>query len=709
MRSLLGALLLVLGAGPAMAQVDAETADEEVDPLGEIIVVVDTRSAGSIARDQRAVSVVDQEDLEAIAPRTAPEALRLAPGVSVQKTNHAGGSPYVRGTTGQQTLLMIDGFRLNTSIMRAGPNQYFATVDPDALRRIEVLRGAGSVLYGSDAIGGVIEATTRDPLPGGHRARGALRAATAEDSLGGRVQYDGSVAGIGYLAGIGARDFGNLRGAGSPALAEVPIYDGDEQLFTSYDEVSGNAKVVAPLGPGNVIASALVFRQHDAPRTDKCNPGPPFECRFFDEQSYDLGYLRYRADLGLVQEVDVGVAFARTHEVRSRHRESRDVIEHERDDVLTLGIVGRASTPTWRFGDGGALRLSYGADIYSDSLASKASDEAMSTGQVVARARGKYLDGSSYLSAAAYGFGELLVDETMSFTAGARLNTVRARVADDPAAGAPSFVQWNTTPVASAGTRLRLAGPVFAVATANQGFRAPNLDDLTALGDEGPGYQLANPSLGAERSLSLEAGLQVRHERAWVSAFAFTSFIDDFIAREAVECPPELAARCGDSDRVYRLVNVETARIRGVELAAQAYLDAGVSVLATATWTRGDKQVSEEPAAPREPLSKIPPVHGVVRVRFEIAGDYFAETDARWALDQDRLSPADLGDPRIPPGGTPAYGVVDVRVGARWNDHLRGTLAVENLADTGYRVHGSGVDGAGFNVVLAVSGTVGVR
>jgi iron complex outermembrane receptor protein/hemoglobin/transferrin/lactoferrin receptor protein len=259
------------------------------------------------------------------------------------------------------------------------------------------------------------------------------------------------------------------------------------------------------------------------------------------------------------------------------------------------------------------------------------------------------------------------------------------------------------------GVRLHVGGPVWAVASANQGFRAPNLDDLTAQSSEGPGFQIGNPALRAESSITFEGGVQVRDRRATASAFAYATYIDDFITREVTTCPEPLQAACGDEAAVFRLINAESARVRGVELDAHVQLPAGVSLLGAATWTRGDRQTSAEPADPREPLSRLPPTHGVFAVRFAIARDYFAETAARWALAQDRLSAADLADARIPPGGTPGFGVVDVRAGARIRDDLRVTVAVENLANSRWRVHGSGVDGAGLNVVVAVSGGVGWR
>ncbi len=96
--------------------------------------------------------------------RTTPEALIGMNGVFVQKTNHGGGSPFVRGLTGNQTLIMVDGIRMNNSTFRYGPNQYLNTIDAFTINRIEVAKGTGSVQYGTDAIGGVIQVITKEPF-----------------------------------------------------------------------------------------------------------------------------------------------------------------------------------------------------------------------------------------------------------------------------------------------------------------------------------------------------------------------------------------------------------------------------------------------------------------------------------------------------------------------------------------------------------------
>ncbi|MEX1364045.1 MAG: Plug domain-containing protein, partial [Nannocystaceae bacterium] len=169
----------------------------------------------------RASSVVTRQDLEERLPRSAPDALRGEPGVYVQQTAHGQGSPYLRGLTGQQTVMFFDGVRVNNSTFRQGPNQYFFTIDARTIQRLEVVRGSASTRHGSDALGGALLSTPVEPTmtvgrrPWTVHPRVITRFTTADGELGGRGQLDLSYRGkLGILVGAGYRDIGQLRAGG---------------------------------------------------------------------------------------------------------------------------------------------------------------------------------------------------------------------------------------------------------------------------------------------------------------------------------------------------------------------------------------------------------------------------------------------------------------------------------------------------------------
>ncbi|MFZ9214818.1 MAG: TonB-dependent receptor plug domain-containing protein, partial [Sediminibacterium sp.] len=115
------------------------------------------------------ISAIDQNQIRETNARTTPEALQGVAGVFLQKTNHGGGSAFIRGLTGNQTLLVIDGIRLNNATYRYGPNQYLNTIDMFTLEKLEVFKGIGAIEYGSDAMGGVIHLTTKEANTSGSK------------------------------------------------------------------------------------------------------------------------------------------------------------------------------------------------------------------------------------------------------------------------------------------------------------------------------------------------------------------------------------------------------------------------------------------------------------------------------------------------------------------------------------------------------------
>ena len=155
-------LFIILQLSVSLLGTEPDSSENHSKALDEVVVTA-LRSESKIISIPSSISVVDEEYISTRLSRTTPEILMGTAGVFVQKTNHGGGSPFVRGLTGNQILLLIDGIRLNNSTFRYGPNQYFNTIDPFSISRMEVLKGEGAVAYGSDALGGTIQVFTQNP------------------------------------------------------------------------------------------------------------------------------------------------------------------------------------------------------------------------------------------------------------------------------------------------------------------------------------------------------------------------------------------------------------------------------------------------------------------------------------------------------------------------------------------------------------------
>ena len=145
---------------------DEKKIKEEIDSTKvfqlEEISITATRYENSVFNLGNNVLVINPLEIQKRNLSTTSDALNDFSSVFVQKTNYGGGSPIIRGLIGNNILMLIDGIRLNNSTYRYGPNQYLNTVDPSLIDKIEVVHGPNSVLYGSDALGGVINIITKD-------------------------------------------------------------------------------------------------------------------------------------------------------------------------------------------------------------------------------------------------------------------------------------------------------------------------------------------------------------------------------------------------------------------------------------------------------------------------------------------------------------------------------------------------------------------
>ncbi len=255
----------ILAGGLTLAPPEASAQDEEAPVILPDLVVTPLRGEAE-RRDVPYAAHDIRLDLDI--PRSTPEALAGQPSVLIQKTSHAQGSPFLRGFTGFRTLMLVDGIRLNHAAFREGPNQYWTTVDPWAVERYELVLGPGSVLYGSDAVGGTVNAIGKGPPawtgdPEWTR-RVMVRTATAERSHQGRLEVSGRPSErVGVQGGITLKNFGDLEGG----------RDTGRQLRTGYEEHAYDLRL--DLGMTDhawLILAHQHLEQDDAWRTHRTPP-----------------------------------------------------------------------------------------------------------------------------------------------------------------------------------------------------------------------------------------------------------------------------------------------------------------------------------------------------------------------------------------------------------------------------------------------------
>lgn len=663
------------------------------------------RGERSTFRTPASVSRFTQSDLRSRrAVRSVSHALEGQPGVLVQKTAPLQHSPFIRGWTAYHNVLLIDGIRLNNSTFRSGPNQYWSTIDPLSLQALELNRGPHSMQYGSDAVGGTVNALTarREVFPRGlHWNGGAyLRYASAENAVFGRGEIEGNYNRLGWHAGLTYKHYGDIiSGNGRlPETGDIDDWGADVRFdyqFNRYTELT-------------VLWQRV--RQFDAPRTERTVDSVPFagtaigsELQRDFDQERDLVYAKISYDGGECcapfSKGHLAVSYHRQEELRDRLR-TNDRRDLSGFTVDQYGIQAQLQSPT-SFG-----RLTYGVDFYHDEVSSFRDDFQFGA-QTGTSVQGPLGDEGTYDLLGVYVQNEMQIDK-LNLTAGVRFTYASASAdrVDNPAvAGTDPTTPGNIISVDNDWTRLtaairatyRVHRFVNLYAGISQAFRAPTLYDLTSL-DSTSVVETPSPDLDAEDFLLFELGVKTQSRRWNAELAGWYTIMDDTIIRSPtgalINGVPEV-----------RKDNIGDGWMAGIDFTASYRITGDWTVFGNISWMDGEvDQLDATSTLVREPVSRLKPLTWMLAVRYEpCRGCFWAQAEWLHSEDADKLSLRDRADSRrIPPNGTPGWDVFNLRAGYRLQQNADLTVSVENLFDENYRVHGSGQQEPGTNIILGL-------
>jgi len=640
----------------------------------EELVVTAQRSAKPRLASTDAIEVLHQKHIQSRQMRSAPEAIALLPGVFVQKTNHGGGSPMLRGLTGNQTLLLMDGIRLNNATYRYGPNQYFNTIDLFSLEKIEVLRGSGAVQYGSDALGGVIQTFSRElsfseksDLGGALLFRGATQG--MEQTVRAELQH--STKRTAFGGGLSWRNFGDLVGGQSTGRQTPSGYREFDFDFKGRIALSKNTSLT-------LLHQSV--RQNEVPVFHKIQL-EDFVLNQFEPQGRNLSYgrLEHLIQKGIWKSISITGSYQSSEEGRKSRKLGSSLLRFERDRVKTLG-ANIQITNTF----GKLWTSNSGLEIYRDLVGSTRSDTDLSNGQSTAK-RGLYPNHANMLNLAVFSLHEWEY-KRWYFTAGLRWNTFKIQVKEEAiglAKLSPSAL------VGNAAISYKFNGHANLFCSINTGFRAPNIDDLSSLGIVDFRFETPNYALRPEHSTQIQIGYKWKKNRLLVEAYLYRNELRNLITRirqdtQTVQGYP-----------LYQKENSAEGNIQGIETNGTYAIARNWSAQGSLTYTRGQN------VSANEPMRRIPPMFGRLALGYSPRNWSF-EAEFLAARKQDRLAKGDMEDNRIPKGGTPGWQVLNLHAGFAWGlFNLR--LTALNLFNEDYRTHGSGLNGVGRSLFATVS------
>ncbi|MCF6320036.1 MAG: TonB-dependent receptor, partial [Proteobacteria bacterium] len=641
------------------------------------IFVTASKKHRSIENLATAVSVVTKAEILEKNITLLPDLLREEAGVYIQQTTPGQGIPIIRGLKGSENVHLIDGMRLNTAFFRNSPNQYLALVDPFMTEQIEIIRGPASVLYGGDALGGVINILTHTPSFQGENWQQLGEMFVSYDSADQKtlshVSFD-----------LGNEKIATTFGLSYQNIGTRTIGGGTEIPFTSYISKAFNNKWVLNLSENKQLKFDVQYLTQPAtPRVDELVAGygqeqPDSSLFLFSPNQRQFLHLSYNdtSPTVLYDKADYQMAWQliKDHRIKSPF-DSESITQEQNESAL----FSFQSSFNKKFND--TFDAVYGLDFYNDTISS--AKQTIDDG-ITNIKDPRFPDDSTMRHVGLFAdFTKIVGDH--DFTLGFRYSDYKIDL-NSPDINTDTLLlndlTWHTSWLYHFDDNNRL------FANLGRGFRPPNIFDLGQVGDRpGNRFNIINTEVKPETVHTLDFGWK-HFGDAW--NVDFTLFYSQYKDKIASVETGELT---DDGQFIVQSQNINDVKLYGLESSFKYDLNASSEIKMVLNYTWGE----ETSNGISEAADRIPPLNGFIGYKKKLNSKWSLNPKIIYAATQDRLSARDTRDVGINPEGT--GGFITYNIYANWKP--TGTINIrfglENLFDKKYREHGSGLEAAGRN------------
>lgn len=700
-------------------------------------IVLSVAKFGQRKRDipQQIVSVTS-EDVLFRNPQTAADLLESSGQVYVQKSQLGGGSPLIRGFATNRLLITVDGVRFNTAIFRGGNVQNVISIDPFSVEHTEVILGPGSVVYGSDAVGGVMNFYTQKPKfsfePGLDPSGSALgRYSTASNEKTGHFDINFGMKEWAFLTSVSYSDFDDLRmGSNGPddylrneyvetingVDVVVPNDDPEVQRFTGYEQINFMQKVrYSPVREWDVNLGLFYTTSGDYPRYDRLIRKQDGQLRsaewYYGPQEWLSGNLQIshqQEGVAMFDDSKFTLSYQRFKEGRN-HRDFDSSILFETDETVSAYSGGLDLTKKI-----GRYNLFYGIEYVYNKVGSEGQQSNITNGTSIPNAS-RYPDGSTWQSMAAYTSVQSKWSEKVSFQGGLRYNHIlldadfseNNRFFDLPFDMADVSTGALTGSVGVTWQASDILGWRMNFGTA---FRAPNIDDVGKIFDSEPGSVVVpNPDLEAEYAYNGELGATFNFDEVVKLDVAtyYTVLKDALVRRDfSLDGQTQILYQ-GELSKVQAIQNAGRAEVYGLEVGAQVNFCEDLQLNARYNITDGFTEEEDGTEAPirhaAPPFGNAHLVYKKEKWKLDAFVDFNGQFDFEdlapsqqsntflYALDED-------GNPF-----SPSWYTLNLSGQYQLTKSLQLMASLENITDQRYRPYSSGIAAPGRNLIVSGS------
>ena len=704
---------------------------EDENMLQEVVLSVAKFQQDRKSIPQRIVSL-NSEEIAFSNSQTSADLLESSGSVYVQKSQLGGGSPMIRGFSTNRLLIAVDGVRMNTAIFRSGNVQNIISIDPLAVERAEVILGPGSVVYGSDAIGGVMNFYTLKPsysLNGGtsFKANAYSRYATANEEKTAHADFNIGLEKWSFLSSISYSDFGDLKmGSHGPEEFLRPEYvtrindedkivtnkDPKVQVPTGYNQINLLQKVAfmpnetLDFSLGLIFSETSNYSRYDR-LVQKRNGNLRYAEWYYGPQKWFSGNfnINKKGNGKVYDKLQFTAAYQNFEESRFDRKFDDDIIYENAENVDAY------STNLDFEKDFGNDKLFYGAEYVLDVVNSTGTSRNILTNEKGQNAS-RYPDGAIWQSLAAYSSFNWKLNENLNLQSGLRYNHISIK-ADFPS-NTYNFPFDNANSntgalTGSAGLSWQQNEKIAWKLNLSTAFRAPNIDDIGKIFDSEPGaVVIPNPNLKPEYAYNGELGVKWQFFKGFFLDLAtFYTYLDDALVRRDYSLNGRTTIEYqGEPSRVQAIQNAASAYVYGFEGGLEARLLTNLKLVSQITITKGKEEQDDGSEAP---LRHAAPLYGnthLVWSNGKIKLDLFSEYNGR--LDFDELAPSEQDKDylyALDKNGNPYFAdwyTINFTGQYLISENWTATISLENITDQRYRTYSSGISAAGRNFLVSV-------
>lgn len=677
------------------------------------------------------VNVLKDEMLMESTGFSAADILEETGNIMVQRTQGGGGSPILRGFEANKILLVVDGVRLNNAIYRSGHLQNSITIDHSILERTEVIFGPSSIMYGSDALGGVVHYYTRDPRMGtdsttNFNTHAYTQYASAMNGLTGHLDFSAGRKRWASLSSITYKNLGNIRigSRRNPTLGDwgkqmhsvdqvngvdSTILNGNPliQLKTGYSQLDILQKIrYIPSKYVDWILNLQYSTSSDIDRIDKLNDYSGTDLKyaeyFYGPQNRFLVSLKnvLKKDNPVFTNMTTLAAFQRIDEDRYSRKFRNDELLTQQEDVMVFSL-NFDLLKVW----GARHKLYYGAELNSNLLDSDAWYKNVKTGELQ-EALTRYPDGGSLTwSTSAYISYKWLLNDKLVLNLGSRyMQGHLYSLFSNSLLPYDEISMNNGALTGSAGLVYTPSNQWQLNAILSSGFRSPNVDDYGKVRAKDDYVIVPNPNISPEYTYNAEIGISRFIEGYMkIKLVGFVSYLDDAIVRTDYQLNGEDSLYYdGDLYKITANYNAGEAYIYGASMGITSNLNENFILKGTINYTKG-QNLSDD-----VPLGHIPPIFGRTLLSYR-KSRFFLDTYfvyQGWKHIEDFSPYGEDNDKEAMEYGFPSWWTANIKVGVEAGDHFDLVLAIENLFDQFYKSYASGISAAGRNFVFTARFTL---